>query len=186
MGIHRLPRNREEGWSRALKLFPAVLPEEYVPVGDARMELEDRPGERIVQDINVWPCPLRGNTAPTVVRHKEAFATFLQGHQVAPERNIVRAEVQTHTRRLQRRPARVVSSGRIAHQGHVATSLPGAIPSGIVRTCPTCPFRAKKSILGVRLTSSGVRPPSASRGSSAIPSPTTRTYFNRPAPQRIS
>ena len=42
---------------------------------------------------------------------QEAFTAFLQGHQVAAEGDIVRPEVQAHTRRLQGRPARVVRLG---------------------------------------------------------------------------
>lgn len=58
-----------------------------------------------------------------------------------------------------------------------ATSLPGFIPSGTVLTSPSSLFAQRASILGLSATSSGVLPPSASQGRSAMPSPSITIYF---------
>src|SRR5215510_8150948 len=57
------------------------------------------------------------------------------------------------------------------------TSLPGAIFGGITAARPTSPRAASRASVGISAASSGVRPPSASRGSSAQPSGTQITYF---------
>ena len=59
----------------------------------------------------------------------------------------------------------------------MAVSLPGAKPSGTLRTLPRMPWRARSSIASFFDASSGVRPPSVSSGWSAMPSPMTRMYF---------
>ena len=59
----------------------------------------------------------------------------------------------------------------------MAVSLPGAKPSGTLRTLPRMPWRARASIASFFDASSGVRPPSVSSGWSAMPSPMTRMYF---------
>ena len=59
----------------------------------------------------------------------------------------------------------------------MAVSLPGAKPSGTLRTLPSTPRRARSSIASFFDASSGVRPPSVSSGWSAMPSPMTRMYF---------
>ncbi len=57
------------------------------------------------------------------------------------------------------------------------TSLPGAIPSGITAARPTSAWAESDASVGMSATSSGVRPPSSSNGSSAQPSGTHTTYF---------
>src|SRR5205823_5457661 len=57
------------------------------------------------------------------------------------------------------------------------TSLPGGNPAGIVAARPTSPLRASAASTGMAATSSGVRPPSSSTGSSLAPSGTHTTYF---------
>src|SRR4029450_12869918 len=57
------------------------------------------------------------------------------------------------------------------------TSLPGAIFGGITAARPTSPRAARRASVGISAASSGVRPSSASRGSSAQPSGTQITYF---------
>ena len=56
-----------------------------------------------------------------------------------------------------------------------ATSLEVGNPSGSVSSVPDRPLRAIQSMLGVAAASSGVRPPSSSIGSSAMPSPRKTT-----------
>ena len=59
----------------------------------------------------------------------------------------------------------------------MAVSLPAGTPSGTVLTSETIPRRARPSIVGFCAASSGVRPPNASTGKSAMPSPMTSMYF---------
>ena len=58
-----------------------------------------------------------------------------------------------------------------------AVSEPGFIPSGIVLTMPISDFWLSASSAGVFAYARGVRPFSLAIGSSAIPSPSTTTYF---------
>ena len=79
----------------------------------------------------------------------------------------------------------------------MAVSLPGGKPSGMVWTRPSTPRSHSESKYGFWQTSSGVLPPSSSRGSSAMPSPIISIYFmwfppyvfsedrNRPALQTL-
>src|ERR1700682_3609342 len=67
----------------------------------------------------------------------------------------------------------------------VPTSLPGAMPSGIVATRPSSPRDAIRSMLGLRAASSGVLPPCSSHGQSAMPSPWIITYFNAGPPLKV-
>jgi hypothetical protein len=64
------------------------------------------------------------------------------------------------------------------------TSLPGAIFGGITAARPTSPRAASRASVGIDATSSGVRPPSRAKGSSAQPSGTQITYFTRPQSRR--
>src|SRR5512145_2664528 len=57
------------------------------------------------------------------------------------------------------------------------TSLPGYISFGTTWTIPRAPPAAMKSMFGFSAASSGVRPPRASTGQSAIPSPMRIRYF---------
>jgi hypothetical protein len=57
----------------------------------------------------------------------------------------------------------------------MAVSLPGAKPSGTLRTLPRMPWRARASIASFFDASSGVRPPSVSSGWS----PHSIYYFPR-------
>ena len=59
----------------------------------------------------------------------------------------------------------------------MAVSLPGGKPSGIVCTRPSSPRSLSESKKGFSQASSGVRPPRAAMGSSAMPSPIISTYF---------
>ena len=63
------------------------------------------------------------------------------------------------------------------------TSLPGAMRGGMTAARPTSPRAASRARLGMAAASSGVRPPSASIGSSAQPSGTQITYFTPPVSQ---
>src|SRR4051812_40443879 len=59
------------------------------------------------------------------------------------------------------------------------TSDPGGRPGGITAARPTSARAASRASVGIDAASSGVRPPSASIGSSAQPSGTHTTYFIR-------
>ena len=63
-----------------------------------------------------------------------------------------------------------------------ATSLPGAIPSGTVRTSPISLTAASASMAGLRAASIGVRPPSSGQGVSAMPSHSKTTDFIQLSP----
>ena len=67
------------------------------------------------------------------------------------------------------------AAGSYPSTARLATSLPGAMPSGTVCASPQMPPRASASMTGVSAASSGVRPPSAACGSSAMPSGTRST-----------
>src|SRR5215216_7967948 len=64
------------------------------------------------------------------------------------------------------------------------TSLPGGRPGGMTAARPTRPRAASLASVGIDATSSGVRPPSPSNGSSAQPSGTHTTYFMGPEGSR--
>ena len=78
------------------------------------------------------------------------------------------------------------AAGSYPSTARLATSLPGAMPSGTVCASPQMPPRASASITGVWAASSGVLPPRAAWGSSAMPSGTRSTRLrirrSRPAP----
>ena len=68
--------------------------------------------------------------------------------------------------------------------GHITgTSLPAGSDSGQVRIRPSVP-PATRAMPGASTASSGVFPPSASTGRSAMPSPTIKMYFIRNPPQK--
>ena len=107
-------------------------------------------------------------------------AVVADGHQVAAVGQLVVAQDQTERRRLDRRPAGVEARrGRTRRSTCCRRRCPAGRPSGITPARPTSPRAASLASTGMSATSSGVRPPSSSSGSSAQPSGTQTTYFTR-------
>ena len=69
------------------------------------------------------------------------------------------------------------SAGSYPRMARLPTSLPGGSPGGITSASPTSADAARRARLGMRAASSGVRPSSSARGSSAQPSGTSTRYF---------
>ena len=68
-------------------------------------------------------------------------------------------------------------SGSQPKMERIAVSLPAGSGLGQFTTLPTMPRAARESMVGMSAYSSGVLPPRASTGLSAMPSPMTTRYF---------
>ena len=159
---------------RALGVGPVRRRHEDVAVLHARMEDDLVAAQLRLQRGDHLGRRLRRRMSAGEVEHRAVVA---DGHEVAAIRHLVGPQLQPEGRRLDRRATGVVRRRVVADDRHVADVGPRAeARSGSPR--PARPRRAASAdSVGIDAASSGVRPPSASIGSSAQPSGTHTTYF---------